>query len=64
MQHNFHQQVKQVFGVEVVAVRPDDSLPCHLCGSEGPIVVVKLANGMFDFCMNCAGRFGLLSGSA
>ena len=63
MLHNFHQQVKQVFGVEVVAMRLHDDLCCRLCDNVGPVVVVKLNDNTFDFCMDCAGRFGLLNGS-
>ena len=38
---------------EVVGARPNDNLPCALCGDYGGIVIVEIQDSTYDICNRC-----------
>lgn len=51
---NLFDQLAIYLHLEIVAERPDDELPCHLCGDNGGVVVLKVGPDTFDVCHRCA----------
>jgi hypothetical protein len=45
--------------VEIVAERPDNNLPCDVCGECGGIVVIKIAYETYDVCDSRAKGHGI-----
>jgi hypothetical protein len=44
---------------EVVGARPNDNLPCTLCGDYGGVVIVEVENCTYDICNRCAVTIGI-----
>jgi hypothetical protein len=44
---------------QVVSIRPDDDLPCDVCGLYGGVVIVKINYETYDLCELCAKTVGI-----
>jgi hypothetical protein len=44
---------------EVVGARPNDNLPCALCGDYGGIIIVEARDRTYDVCYRCAASVGI-----